>query len=29
VGRSYSAVFGFESEADATRAVALIRKAAR
>jgi hypothetical protein len=29
VGRSYSAVFGFESEADAARAVALIRKAAR
>jgi hypothetical protein len=29
VGRSYSAVFGFESEADAAKAAGLIRKAAR
>ncbi len=29
VGRRYSAVFGFESEADAARATALIKKAAR
>jgi hypothetical protein len=29
LGRSYAAVLGFESEADATRAVPLIRKAAR
>ncbi len=28
VGRKYSAVFGFESEADANQAAALIRKAA-
>jgi hypothetical protein len=28
VGRKYSAVLGFESEADATKAVALVRKAA-
>ena len=27
VGRKYSAVFGFESEADATRCAAIIRKA--
>jgi hypothetical protein len=29
IGRSYSAIFGFESEADAARAAALIRKTAR
>ena len=29
VGRRYSAVFGFESEADAARATALIKKSAR
>ena len=28
VGRRYSAIFGFENEADATKAVSLIRKAA-
>jgi hypothetical protein len=28
VGRKYSAAFGFDSEADATQAVTLIRKAA-
>jgi len=28
VGRKYSAVFGFEKESDANKAVALIRKAA-
>jgi hypothetical protein len=28
VGRKYSAVFGFESEADATKCAAIIRKAA-
>jgi hypothetical protein len=28
-GRRYSAVFGFESEADAARATALIKKAAK
>ena len=28
VGRRYSAMFGFENEADATRAAALIKKAA-
>jgi hypothetical protein len=28
MGRKYSAIFGFESEADADRAVALIKKAA-
>ena len=28
VGRKYSAVFGFESEADATKCTAIIRKAA-
>jgi hypothetical protein len=28
VGRSYSAMFGFENEADAARATALIKKAA-
>jgi hypothetical protein len=27
VGRRYSAMFGFENEADATRAAALIKKA--
>ena len=27
VGRKYSAVFGFESEADATKCAAIIRKA--
>lgn len=29
VGRSYSAVFGFENDGDAASAVALIRKAVR
>lgn len=29
VGRSYSAVFGFESDQDATSAIAVIRKAVR
>ena len=28
MGRRYSAMFGFENEADATRAAALIKKAA-
>jgi hypothetical protein len=27
VGRKYSAVFGFESDADATKCAAIIRKA--
>jgi hypothetical protein len=29
VGRKFSAVFGFESDADAVRATTLIKKAAR
>ena len=29
VGRKYSAIFGFESEADATKGAAVIKKAAK